>query len=269
MSAKAVGTIPISKPSSLPTTVGPMAGAAGSLDGVHPVVLRRTDGKSEEKPGTELPVSLAATAASKIGFGITSPAKFSLPSIFDMATKFKRRSRFQNVSGGSVSKTISVLELIGSQGGVCTVVNSTVVHWVSSFKILEIKVWPPSSAANTQSVVLEWNTGLVNVKDESMACTIPAGMTMPTCLTFTPPPKTLSGDWISVAGSSTNLFNVFNLPNLAVLDLTIECSLPIAFASSTLSSTVATGILGQVYYLALDGPSSNTITPIVGYPTTH
>jgi urea transporter len=51
----------------------------------------------------------------------------------------------------------------------------------------------------------------------------------------------------------------------AVIDLAVDFTLSGQFEAFT--QVVATAVVGTVYYLALDGPSSNTLVP-VGVPTT-
>jgi len=51
----------------------------------------------------------------------------------------------------------------------------------------------------------------------------------------------------------------------AIIDLAVDYRISNVF--SPVASTVAAGTLGSVYYLALDGPSSNKLQ-VVGLPTT-
>jgi hypothetical protein len=193
----------------------------------------------------------------------------SLPRMLNLATTFSKTMRFWNISGSNASVTISLLELIGSMGGICTVTNSTVVHWTTSIRIKSIILFSPVAASTASNVTLEWNAGLGFIKDECRNETTPGGVATAPYIVLRPPGKSFAGDWLNVSQSPLNLFNLFNAPNLCVIDVNVVVTNPVAFSASTLSSTVATGTLGQVYYLPLDGPSSNKITPVMGYPTTH
>jgi hypothetical protein len=192
-----------------------------------------------------------------------------LPPPLNLVPTFTKTHRFYNTSAASV--TISVLELIGALGGIGTVVNSVVTHWTTSFRIVHLKVYPSVSTTIATNTVVEWNFGLSgSTPDECISVVTPGGVIVAApCLVFKPPAKSLASDWMDVSISSTNIFNIFNLPNASVLDLTVETTLPVVFSASVLTSTVATAIVGQPYYLALDGPASNKIIPATGYPTTH
>jgi hypothetical protein len=66
---------------------------------------------------------------------------------------------------------------------------------------------------------------------------------------------------------STAAVNLFALscPIGSIVDLSVSFTL--SNIQGALQETVASGSLGNVYYLALDGPSANTYIPL-GLPTT-
>jgi len=194
----------------------------------------------------------------------------NLPPEINLSPTFTKAYRFQ-VPTSAASVTISVLELIGALGGICTVLNSTVVHWTTAFRIIALKLYPPAgSNVNPVNAVVEWSSASGYAPDRVMSNDSPGGITSAgRCLVFKPPAKSLASDWVNIVNSSLNLFNLFNAPAGCVIDLVVESAIGVSFSASALSSTVATGTLGQIYYLALDGPSSNKVIPATGMPTTH
>jgi len=195
-------------------------------------------------------------------------ANISLPPPFQLNPKYSRTIRFLTTS---VAATVSVIELFGVLGGICTVANTTISLCASSLRIRELRIWP-SSASTGESVSVEWFSTLDSrTPDEDVARNIPGGIMVTGCLAYRPPKKSLVGDWINVtATSSANLFNI-TVPSGCVVEVDLDWTMPLEYStSSTLyQQTVTTGNLGNYYYLALDGPTSNKIVPIPGYPTTH
>jgi len=185
------------------------------------------------------------------------------------------RKRFVVTAGQAYS--ISMLELVGTLGGICTVANSTIQHWCSSFRMRALELYIPAASAGSSPVNagLEWAVAFTSfLPDTAKMAHNPGGVTAPNSLRYLPPKASLAGDWVNVGGSlasSTTLFVITNVPQGTVIDIIIDWTLGlvVSTSSSLLNSTVATGALGNVYYLGLDGPASNKILPSVGVPTTH
>jgi len=192
----------------------------------------------------------------------------SLPPRFNMVPRMTKTFRFLSTS---VSATITALELFGAVGGICTVANSKVQHWASSVKLRSITIWPSASASVAESCLLEWFSAVdPHNPDEVVSQIIPGGVTQTKAMTFRPPKKSLIGDWLNVTTTSSNsLFNI-TVPSGCVIDLTVDFTIGVTYstASTLYSSTVTTGTLGNIYYLALDGPSSNKLAPEPGMPST-
>jgi hypothetical protein len=197
--------------------------------------------------------------------------KMSLVPVIHLTPQMRRNFYFSNSTSGSVS--ISFLELIGTLGGICTVANTTIQNWASSLKVNHLRVWPSMSASGVESVVVDWVAGPSGfVPDRADTVINVMGSTIPHSLTFTPPRNSLAGDWLNTAAvsSSANIFNL-TFPSGCVweLDVTITLGMVNSTTTTTFAASVATGTLGNIYYLALDGTSSNKIAPVGGTPTTH
>jgi len=159
---------------------------------------------------------------------------------------------------------IEVNDLISACGGLCTVTNTTLQCWASSIKLKKIVIYPSSSSATAEPVNIKWVTSFTPfVTDTIMDETVPTGMTLPVSFTMIPPSKSLASDWLT--SSSNTLFDIAIVPG-CVVDIYIDYTL--AGAIPPTSITIASGVLGNQYYLSLDHSfGSNHFVP-VGLPTT-
>jgi len=140
-------------------------------------------------------------------------------------------------------------------------------------RIKSITMYVPGAAAgsNPTNCYVEWFSlaGTNLFKDDVKDSVLPSGITVTRPLRFMPTPQSLAGMWFNT-NASGNLFNIEG-PDGCVIDVAVEYTIGVAQSSVSVlqQATVATAAVGSIYYLALDGPSSNKLTPAVGYPTTH
>jgi len=189
----------------------------------------------------------------------------SLPPTLQVTPCVNHTFRFANPTAASV--TISVGNIAGALGGICTVVNSKVTMVATSFKIRKITVWSSASSSAASNVVLDWAAGSDNqVPDESKIRSIPEGITETGALVFMPPKNSLAGFWIIVtAGVVADGVFSLALPAGSIVDLLVDYRTSNVFPAQ--DATVIVGVLKTFYYLALDGPGSNKLPPL-GLPTT-
>jgi len=189
-------------------------------------------------------------------------ARSSLPPRIDATVVVRHRFRFNVTSASAVSVTNATL--LGALGGICTVANTTVKGWVGSYRLRSVTVWPGALTTSQTSAQLQWGAGTSSqARDQSMIESIPEGVTSTSGLVFVPPPEALASMWV-LSNASMTVFTAV-CPVGSILDLSVEMTL--SNVASGVSSTVAAGVLGTAYYLALDGPSGNLYKPI-GVPTT-
>jgi len=194
----------------------------------------------------------------------------ALPPEINLTPTLSHVYRF--ICATTTSATIQAIQLFGALGGICSATNSVVSTWASSARIRKVVVWPSPSSSAGDSPFIDWffsDTSLF--PDESRSVSLPEGVTVTEPLTFVPPRNSLCGMWVNSTATST--FSLFNLSITAGTIVDLHVDLTLGLTNSTSSSlyqlTVATGALGNVYYLALDGPGNNKITPVPGVPTTH
>jgi len=189
----------------------------------------------------------------------------SIPPPFEATMTLRHRFYFLVEASPSVSAVITDRMIRGACGGICTAANSKVMPWASTIKVNAVDVWPPASTAAGTTADVYWvSTGTEFVKDEEKYRVVPEGVTVTGRMRFTPPPQMLISDWIADAGAATGVFGVVLL-NGTVVVLDVSFTLSNNFVGVT--NTVGVGTLSSIYYLALDGPSSNKIVP-QGVPTT-
>jgi hypothetical protein len=186
----------------------------------------------------------------------------SLPPVIDTTARVSHVLRF--AFNTAVTKTITPQMIAGACGGVCTVVNSTFVFWASAIRVKRVTIWPSLVGSTSNSADVAWSTDGTNfAKDEFKIATLPIGVTNDKPVSSVPPTGTTAKFW-QASTSTASLFAV-TAPAASVIDVSVEYTLSNALLSGTLG--IATGALGTVYYLALDGPGSNTIRAL-GVPTT-
>lgn len=161
---------------------------------------------------------------------------------------------------------VNAQDIVSALGGICTVANSTIVPWTSSFRINSVEIYPPSDTVSTAvpSGGLWWNASSGNqfVKDTQVVAAIPGGVTNTERLRYVPPKKSLASDWITqYTGASTlNVFQI-TVSQGGIVILNVDCTLSNAQVSSP-QTGVTTCSLGGIYYLALDGRATNLLRPV-------
>lgn len=185
-----------------------------------------------------------------------------LPPALLISPKIRHTYRYE--SAAAANNSISVQDIFGAIGGICTASNSLIRPWAGSFKINKVTVWPAAGAV----VTANWSQGVaVYAEDREVNSIIPSGISVSRRLVSVPPRESLSGDWIgSTAPGASNLFSLNTQAVGCVVDLDITYTLSNSFIAG--SSTVTTATLATPYYLALDGPGTNNLVP-VALPTTH
>jgi hypothetical protein len=195
-----------------------------------------------------------------------SSTNASLPPSLECVVTKTHTFRYLCEISGVLNISVTDRYIRGACGGVCTVANTTFQSWAGSIRIHSLTLWLPASTSAAQAVDMYWSSaGTEFIKDSEVIRVIPEGITVTGPMRFTPPRNTLAGDWISDAGSATILFGL-SVPNGTVVDFHVSFTL--ANNLTAVTSSIAAGVLGTVYYLALDGSSSNHLVP-QGVPTTH
>lgn len=152
--------------------------------------------------------------------------------------------------------------LSGACGALATS-STTVQNLASSIKLHSIKVYMPATTAGTaDTAMVYWNysTSAGFVKDDSVSESVPDGVTTSGALVFKPPRDALASNWLSTTLAFSNTCFTIALPVGAIIDLHISYTLMNSNAGYS-ATTVSTATQGRIYYLPLDGVSSNKLVP--------
>ncbi len=194
----------------------------------------------------------------KLGRGVMSKGKLSVPRKLQTTPVVKHTYRFRVTQTGSYSVTT------GSISGACGamgITSTTVQNIASSIHVNKLTIWPPATAIGTSdTVMVYWNysTSAGFVKDESYTASLPDGITTTGAMTFKPPKKSLLSDWLSTTLSFGNTAMTIAAPAGSIIDLDVSFTL-MNNNSGYSATTVSTATVGRIYYLPLDGVSSNKI----------
>lgn len=190
----------------------------------------------------------------------------SLPPELSTTPTLSHTFRFRAHSA-LVGVGVTAESLLGICGGVCTVINSTIRHTASSLKISHVHAWLPGSLTGNDSIFIDWAAAGFGGRgpDKGRLITIPDGVTVTDRLDFKPPPDSLCQFWYNTSLTGSTVLFVVSAPTGSVFDVHVTYTDSASLAGY--NSTIASGVVGSRYYLALDGPASNLIRPL-GVPTT-
>jgi hypothetical protein len=171
--------------------------------------------------------------------------------------------KFRFIATGSSSFIVNPIKLAAACGTMCSVVNSTCSILTDSVRIRSIEVWSPAPSQGTAATAtVLWNqlsAGIANMStleysDTSMSTAYPAHVKC------RPPKASFAANWTSSAATTPNLMTL-SIATGSIIDLEVEMILGDTGASAP-TATVATGVLGTVYYLPLDGTTSHNVIPV-------
>ncbi len=171
---------------------------------------------------------------------------------------------------GNLSGLTSITNnsILGACGVVGTVLNTSVSYLWASFRIKRLRIWGVSDngAVPTQNVTLVWQGASQLATTEKVQVVSSASISEPLHLDVRPPPLSQAAFW-NIGSANTILSLQPDVGSYFTIDLTVDLKMfQGGFATST--ANVATATVGELYYLALDGPSTNILKP-VGLGTTH
>lgn len=188
--------------------------------------------------------------------------QMGLPPQIEVTPRLRQTFRFY-INASISARPIILRDVFGALGGICSVANTTLKAWATSFRIVSLDMYMPNGGAGEISWIVD-NTD--QGPDEAYDVTIPANISVTEGIHTSPPSRSVASDWVNIAGDLTDeLFRVSSSTSGAVLDMDVEYTLPNEFTAASI--TIAAGTLGVAYYLALDQSGSKAITAI-NRPTT-
>lgn len=172
--------------------------------------------------------------------------------------------RFRN-SSAIVGQSVTVGQLIGICGVIGTVTNTTVASIASSVKLRHIAIWPSEDTSTAHNPEISFATNYGTTSDRSVSKSLPLGISVTGAFTARPKADTLAALWQNSSASSSTLLTLYDIPAGSVIDVSVTFVL--RNSQNGLSYSVATAVLGTMYYLYLDATGTHVIQP-VGLPNT-
>jgi hypothetical protein len=168
------------------------------------------------------------------------------------------RHRYRFLSGSGTATFLTPQSLIFAAGSMCTVANTTCAALFGSVKLNSIEMWsPPASQGSASTCSVDWagyqNSPSREFSDTSVSVSTPARVSC------RPPPMSLASFW-SIASSATVLCTVV-APAGTIIDVSLSLILSDDDVTAA-TQAVATGTLGNIYYLSLDSNATHRFTPV-------
>jgi hypothetical protein len=172
-------------------------------------------------------------------------------------TNVRVSHKYRFTATAAQNGAITDSQLLGVCGGLCTVVNSVVTLMAESAKIRKVEVWSaPSAQGSNSTCSVDWvgyqNSPNIEESDTTLSVAKNAHVVC------SPPKSSLAAFWQKATG--TALFTLV-CPANSIVDITLDYILSDQEATLT-SVAVATGVLGHIYYLALDGTTTHNLVPV-------
>lgn len=165
--------------------------------------------------------------------------------------------KFRYLATGAYNGGVSPAQILGGLGVVCSVANTTAALLFRSFKLNSVEIWcPPASQGAAASISIEWLGANNSPSLEHMDTTL--SVSRNAHIFCRPPKNSVASFWQTT--SATQLFSIM-VPTGTVIDLNVTyIESDDEIAVSTVA--IATGTLGNTYYLALDHGTSDVLVPI-------
>jgi hypothetical protein len=208
-----------------------------------------TPSSADSKLETKVSNSKSAMLRSKAK---TAP---NLPPPMNATHTLRGRSRFAAQTAGTNTYIVTGNSMAGALGSTVYVANTTGRAHIGTARLIRVTVWPSqdnSAVANVADV--RWSAlASYIVKDEDIISNLPLGITSTRSLSFTPPPNSLSGDWIQLGAlSATQLFTV-ECSEGSIIDVEWEGTIANNSTGATISYSGVTAAIGTQGFSPLNG----------------
>jgi hypothetical protein len=163
---------------------------------------------------------------------------------------------FRFVSSNATLTSVTASSLLAAAGGICTTTNTSLTSTFQSVKVNFVRIWSPPAVGVSTTCSVEWIGGQnVNNKEVSDTSNSPA---FPAMINSRPPSRSLASFWTQY--TTTPLFRLV-APVGSIID--IGLSLVMQDDDATiLTTSIATGVLGNTYYLSADSNATHYYVPV-------
>ncbi len=177
---------------------------------------------------------------------------------------YRKTFRFQGNLQSGTGYQITAQNIIDSLGVVGKVANTSVAELWQSFKLHRVTIWAAPPTASFTELSLEWEGNSTVAAAEMQVSASSISQSVPLVLDVVPPAGSQAAFW-SVEGSGDIFFlsaitaGSSALPIIIDLDLTCKM-LDGGFAAA--ATAVTTCVVGELYYLPLDGVTTHALNPV-------
>jgi hypothetical protein len=148
---------------------------------------------------------------------------------------------------------------MGIAGSICYVTNSNVATVASSVRLISLEVWAPPGAGTFTTAAIEY-TGTSNTADYLVTDTSNSP-SYPAHVRASPPSNSQSSWWQNPNSANVIIANI-TAPAGSIIDAVIEWVQASDANTTGIAVSVATGVLGNFYYLPLDGTGTHRFIPV-------
>jgi len=174
-----------------------------------------------------------------------------------IASNIQYTHRYRFTSTSATLTAITPQSLLGAAGTICTNTNTAVNPFNGSVRVKRVEMWaPPATQGSTTTCSVQWvgdqKTSNFEVSDTSNSVTTPAK------ISSSPPRLSLASFWNQ--NSTSTLFSLV-APVGTIIDVLLDL---IVFDEddAQVGITVATGALGNTYFLSLDPNATHRYVPV-------
>lgn len=189
----------------------------------------------------------------------------SLPPAIECTPALSHRFRYY-ANATATTANITVGNLLGALGGICTIANSTIASICSSVRVKRVSIYSGVVTTGAVNAELTWFAGGSSfMKDDSRESSVPEGITMERVLVTKPPARALAAFWQNSASPTNVLFQITCQAG-SLIDVEMVGTLGNNLSNVAIAGYAA-ATLSTVYYGRLDGVGGK-FQPL-GVPTTN
>jgi len=170
--------------------------------------------------------------------------------------------RFRFTNGSNPGTYVITAAKLGALISIGTVLNTFVTQFFDTVRLISVELWAPSSSTFVPAQVsVEFTGSIAGVVGSQIAHSdMSIGSTRVAHVKASPHPLSQAAQWqpCDTAGLGSNTLFKIIIPNNAVIDVTVELTVPSDPRTTNNFSTVTTAVLGEIYYLALDNSAGSS-----------
>lgn len=168
------------------------------------------------------------------------------------------RHTFRYAASAAFNVTVTNNGMLGALGGIGTTTNSTITNFFGSFKIHKFRIWGASTGALVSSVSITFFSGVGSAPTNMEFSDSSTSSAEPPYLQCAPPKGSQASFW---NGSSASILFTIVSSTPCILDMDVSAIFADGAGGNT-TGGLTTVSVGNEYWLAPDGSSTNKLVPV-------